>query len=93
MVIDFAEHMRKKQEERDRIEAEFKLDEARERLADAYADKGLRAVFEQNGLGDVSDETVEAFRPLMLTAIEEGLTAAEIEAMILMSVQDVVESD
>lgn len=89
MVIDFKKYVEKREEDRARIKAEAELAEARIRLAEAYVVKGLSEIFERRGMGKLSDEAVEAFTPLMLSAIDQGLTAAEIENLILESIEEV----
>lgn len=70
-----------------RIAAETKLAEAREALVTSYAEKGVRAVLEDAGY-EVSDEEVEAFKPLLREAISEGLSARDIDVLLIESMED-----
>jgi len=82
MVVDFAEYAEKKRLEREKIAAEQALVESRETLAKAYAEKGLKEIFESRGYA-WTEHDIEMFTPLMEDALVMGLTGAEIETMIV----------
>lgn len=82
MVIDFAEYAEKKRLEREKIAAEEALVSSREALAKAYAEKGLKDIFESRGY-EWSEHDIEMFTPLMEDALIMGLTGSEIENMIV----------
>lgn len=82
MVIDFNEYVEKKRVEREKIEAELTRERAAEDLARAYSTKGLKAFFDMHGLVWDADYA-EHFYPLMEEAISMGLTAGQIEEMLI----------
>ena len=82
MVIDFKEYVAQKEAERAQIEAEMGLEAARQNLAEAYALKGLPELFLQHGIL-LDEDQAKIFIPFMNEAIQMGLSAAEIEALVI----------
>lgn len=92
MVIDFKEYAEKKRLEREKLKAEQELAEARENLAKAYAEKGLKEIFQSRGYAWTEND-IEVFTPLMEDALIMGLTATEIETMFVEILEQDIDED
>lgn len=87
MVIDFNEYVEQRENERKLANAEIELVASRQALAQAYVDKGVSQLMTDRGL-TISENDSKALVPLMYEAIEAGLSAAEIEALIIECIEE-----